>query len=95
MDLLAFRSRSAQCDALYTRREQLRTRAEQIRARTRRPWSSALHFLFGQTYRGPKFYHHFSHLPRREQRRFLSSQRELIVRIERALAEYEVRAYAA
>ena len=95
MDLLAFRSRSTQCDALYTRREQLRTRAEQIRARTRRPWSSALHFLFGQTYRDPKFYHHFSHLPRREQRRFLSSQRELIVRIERALAEYEVRAYAA
>ena len=56
MDLLAFRSRSARCNALYTRREQLRARAEQIRARTRRPWSSDLHFLFGQTYRDPKFY---------------------------------------
>ena len=95
MDLLAFRSRSARCNALYTRRDQLRARAEQIRARTRRPWSSDLHFLFGQTSRDPKFYHYFSHLPRREQRRFLSSQRELIARVERALAEYEVRAYGA
>ena len=86
MDLLAFRSRSARCNALYTRREQLRARAEQIRARTRRPWSSD---------RDPKFYHHFSHLPRREQRRFLSSQRELIARVERALAEYETQAYGA
>ena len=49
----------------------------------------------GQTYRDPKFYHHFSHLPRREQRRFLSSQRELIARVERALAEYETQAYGA
>lgn len=95
MDLLAFRSRSARCNALYTHREQLRARAEQIRARTRRPWSADLHFLFGQTYRDPKFYHHFSHLPRREQRRFLSSQRELIARVECALAEYETQAYGA
>ena len=42
-----------------------------------------------------KFYHYFSHLPRREQRRFLSSQRELIARVERALAEYETQAYGA
>jgi len=49
----------------------------------------------GQTYRDPKFYHYFSHLPRREQRRFLSSQRELIARVERALAEYETQAYGA
>ena len=39
--------------------------------------------------------HYFSHLPRREQRRFLSSQRELIARVERALAEYETQAYGA
>lgn len=49
----------------------------------------------GQTYRDPKFYHYFSHLPRREQRRFLSSQRELIARVERALAEYKTQAYGA
>ena len=95
MDLLAFRSRSAQCDALYTRREQLRTRAEQIRARTRRPWSSDLHFLFGQTYRDPKFYHYFSHLPRREQRRFLTSQRDHISRVDIALSDYETQANGA